>query len=1017
MYRKNLLLIVFVFIYIRFLPAQNQANIWYFGDSIGLDFNTDPPTPLYNGSARYFEQCAAISDKNTGKLLFYSDGVRIYDSTHNIMLNGSGILSCSDANGKSSAQGANFIPVPGSDSLYMLITVDCAENSGLNQWRYSVIDKTLNGGLGGVIPGKKNILLASDTWPTAIYTERFTAIQHCNGNDVWLVTHRWGNNTFEAQLLTTDGVIIDTVFSSVGLSATNIEGCLKLSPDGSKLAMTRFNSGGTGGSLEIFDFDNSTGILSNAVNLSDSAPTWIYYAEFSPNSRYLYCTSYAADIQGLQQYDLYAGTVTEIKASKVTLYERPGGLGSLLGQIQLAPNKKIYVTRGFSDTLAVINEPDQKGASSNFNLSAIGFNGKPVSIGLPNFYYPKGFFNPAISSIGDTTICLGESVVLTTDSAFGYNYFWSPGALLNDSTIRNPIASPYDTTVFFLQAIKNCDTIFDTVVIYVNHLPAVDAGQDVSICIGENTVLGASGGDIYTWEYDASLSDTEISNPVAEPILSKTYKVRAIDASTQCENIDSVNVTINDLPLVDAGIPIGIMCGNFATLNAMASSGNAPYSYKWIGGDTTAIYPNVSAGLYEVVVTDANDCENSDTVRVYNTNSDLFLSLSQDTFICPGQSVDILVNVSGGVGAITYDWNGLLANTPGNKIVSPNSTTSYVLTISDTVNCSQTANVTITITPDINISVSSEIICRGESIILNAGGGTSYSWSPSSGLSNANSSNPSGTPDSTTEYKVVVSDNYGCVDSAFAMVMVLPPPIAEAGLNDTVCRGDMMQLNASGGTVYQWSPDTSLSDANIYNPVASPNINTVYYVTVSNGNCSAVDSVLVFVMIPEDITIMPDDTTIMPGSSVQLQILGGQMWSWVPTTYLDSPDSSNPISTPEIDITYYVATVDNLGCNHLDSITIYLEEFPFYVPNAFSPDGDGVNDYFHIVTNNKVKSLTVSVYSILGEKVFESDDMQFQWDGLYRNEIVQGNILSYKALFTLNSGITYKRFGNVTIAR
>jgi hypothetical protein len=178
----------------------------------------------------------------------------------------------------------------------------------------------------------------------------------------------------------------------------------------------------------------------------------------------------------------------------------------------------------------------------------------------------------------DTTICPGESVTIGGNpSSIGANtiYLWSPAGFLNDPTLANPIATPTVTTMFYL--VTNNDTCngLDSVLVTVNPLPAINAGSDVSICVGGTTQLQASGGVSYSWEASTTLSSLVIDNPIANPTVTTEYIVEGTDA-LGCTNTDTVEVTVNSLPLINAGSPQSICVNGSAQLQA---SGGVSYSW------------------------------------------------------------------------------------------------------------------------------------------------------------------------------------------------------------------------------------------------------------------------------------------------------------------------------------------------------------------------------------------------------------------------------------------------------
>jgi hypothetical protein len=195
-------------------------------------------------------------------------------------------------------------------------------------------------------------------------------------------------------------------------------------------------------------------------------------------------------------------------------------------------------------------------------------------------------------------------------------------------------------------------------------------------------------------------------------------------------------------------------------------------------------------------------------------------------------------------------------------------------------------------------------ICEGQSTMLNAIGGTNYSWSPATGLSNPSIANPLASPSNTTTYTVVVTDPLGCTASDTVTVAVNPLPLVDAGFYSGVCAGDAITLggNGSAGT-YSWSPGATLTDSTILTPDASPSVTTTYTLTITNAQgCSASDTVSVAIL-NTSMDAGPDQA-ICPGTSVTLGASGGTNYSWSPSTGLSDPSIANPVASPSI-TTFY----------------------------------------------------------------------------------------------------------------
>ena len=265
--------------------GQGETNNWFFGTNAGISFSGGAPVALPNGSLISGEGVASISSA-AGNILMYTDGTTIYDRNDNIMPNGNGLFG-----GNSSSQSAIIIKRPNSNNIYYVFTVaQAALSEGIC---YSTVNMTLNGGFGDIVAATKNTSLIGPT------TEKLSAVKHCNGRDIWVIGHGYNNSTFHAWLVTPAGVNAVPVNSISGSDhGTSVIGCLEVSPDGKRLALAVYEIGSTQ-YIEVFDFNNSTGVISNPrrFNYGDDC----YGVEFSPNSELLYYTaslnSSASDIR------------------------------------------------------------------------------------------------------------------------------------------------------------------------------------------------------------------------------------------------------------------------------------------------------------------------------------------------------------------------------------------------------------------------------------------------------------------------------------------------------------------------------------------------------------------------------------------------------------------------------------------------------------------------------------------------------------------------------------------------
>lgn len=376
--------IAVIFLFVSLVAySQGETNIWYFGVNAGLDFNSGEPVALIDGQMDAYEGCATISNA-TGQLLFYTDGITIYNRNHQIMQNGTGLFG----NG-SSTQSATIIQKPGSTSLYYVFTVDAHESSTFGL-RYSIVDISLNSGLGAVT-NEKNVLVIAGA------TEKFAVVKKANNIDFWIVTILKESNNFQAFTLSSFGVSNVPIVSYTTFTTSYYNtGYLKFSPKGNKLVLCDDSNNYY---ARLFDFNNATGVISNPVLLTNPNPglhIYPYGAEFSPNGEVLYISGYGK----IEQYNLNAANI-QASLFTFTLPELHVPMA-----LQIASNNKIYLSQLNLDKLSVIENPDQLGSAANFIIDGVDLNGKFAANGLPAFNQSY-FFSPSIL-VNNT--CQGEAV-------------------------------------------------------------------------------------------------------------------------------------------------------------------------------------------------------------------------------------------------------------------------------------------------------------------------------------------------------------------------------------------------------------------------------------------------------------------------------------------------------------------------------------------------------------------------------------------------------------------------------
>jgi Secretion system C-terminal sorting domain len=337
--------------------AQKEDYIWYFGNQAGIDFNGSTPVALTNCIMNAGEGCASISD-NAGNILFYTDGITVYDRSHSIMSNGTGLTGNS-----SSSQSAIIVKKPGSSTLYYIFSLDVV-------YSYSEVDMSLNGGF-GAITSNKNIILNS-----TVPSEKQATTFHSNGTDIWVVM--FDTNTFYAYLVTSNGVNVTPITTTIGQVLPDDLGQMCFSASGNKIALGIYDPSSLA-NISLYDFNKSTGIVTNNIHFSNDYPQ-CYGVSFSPDETKLYATVNPS-VYTINQYDITSGNAVTIKATE-TLIAGPGLFE--IATMQLGPDGKIYCTQYNSNFLGVITNPDSSGLASGYVANGINLLSGTCNLGLPN---------------------------------------------------------------------------------------------------------------------------------------------------------------------------------------------------------------------------------------------------------------------------------------------------------------------------------------------------------------------------------------------------------------------------------------------------------------------------------------------------------------------------------------------------------------------------------------------------------------------------------------------------------
>jgi gliding motility-associated-like protein len=377
----------------------------------------------------------------------------------------------------------------------------------------------------------------------------------------------------------------------------------------------------------------------------------------------------------------------------------------------------------------------------------------------------------------------------------------------------------------------------------------------------------------------------------------------------------------------------------------------------------------------------------------------------------------------------SYSQANVLDNLPFNVPVNPLVTTVYPLQkITDATGCTtlvtnESATIIVDLPGHFTITPNTSI-CENGTLQLNVSGGSSYSWSPAALLNNSMIANPVAKPVQPTKFMVTGLDQNSCVVVDSVQVDIYPIPLFKAPVNQTTCSGIPVVLNGNNDSkyLYSWTPVASLDNPNSPSPVATVSQNTFYQLNISDFACPQYDSNFsVQVIVNEAPVVIAKKTNDINCSTLssQLSATGADTYIWQPATYLSDPNSSSTTATIATTTDFIVQGTAANGCVGYDSITVVVTKTgqnAFSVPNAFTPNHDGVNDCFGIRSWGEVTLQDFSIYNRWGQKVFETKNPGDCWDGTFQGKEQDSGGFVYIIKATTICGDVFRK-GNLMLIR
>lgn len=631
---------------------------------------------------------------------------------------------------------------------------------------------------------------------------------------------------------------------------------------------------------------------------------------------------------------------------------------------------------------------------------------------------------PIATLLPDSDVCAGSEVLLTATGGDEYAWSSNPVAALTPpvNPSVNAVTAQIDvTTEITVDVMQNgcTTTIVDT--IFALAAPPADAGPDDGVCINDSIQLNGSGGVIYEWIL--AVGDTVYDqDPVVDPVVQTTYILTVTDGNG-CTATDQVVITVNPLPTPSI-VGVDTSCSEAD----LVLTGGGGVSYVWSTGDSTnpLIDNPIASTTYYVTVTDANGCEN-DTSKFVEILALPIANAEPDTAVCMNQPIQLFADS----GFVAYDWTPVPPlNNAGifNPIATISDTTTFVVTVTDWFGCENEDSVFVTMLPLPNVEATPMLpySCGGDPVLITVVGGITYVWTDGNEFITAGSmlGYYTATPPNTDTFVVQGTDANGCVNMDTVQIEVMHPFVSTFTADTCVCYGDCAQLTAQPDTIgfeYTWTPTTALDTPNIARPTTCTTYDITYQVIVFDGRCYSDTGLINVCVNPLPTVHAGNDTLILAGSQAYLVAStdsGIGTYEWFPDSLVDCALCQSTLADPEYITTYFVVLTDENGCRDGDSmvVDVFCSDASIYIPNAFTPDGDGLNDEYHL--RGAGFSLNFfRIYNRWGEKVFETNNLEEGWNGMYKGKMYEPEVFVYYLEAVCSSGELLAKKGNITLIR
>ena len=1005
---------------------ESQGVKWYFGQNAGLDFSGGgTPKPITDGKLTTIEGSSSIANTK-GILLFYTDGVTIYDKDGKplkSLVPGDTAAVPIPLNGNAhSTESALIVPKPtcrGCEYLYYVYTT--SEIRGQKVLTYSVVDMRQNGGKGAIV--EKNVPVSNKG------TEQSASVENTRDSTYWVISRVYGTNQFEIRHLTRAETPTLTTYSGGQKidTLTKAEGYIKIGPadttGGNKgnRPLAVVVPGPPKNSVDLYTFNDSTGKMTFNRTLDlGPAPPKAYGVEFSPDGKSLYVTMLAdtnadGSLKGssyILRYDLNQKDSLLTKSRTVV----DSSTTRQYGSIQIGPDGRLYVATKGSSSLGTIENPNGGLLDSlRYNPAGQSLGGKVSQLGLPNLVanFNDNSSGPGLTHAdtctnGPTVFQIGPNCPKLKEA---YTLDFGDGSRPVSTTATKPITHPYKTPGQYFPTLRIItktstggickDTLIKDTLTILETPPDIKLGADTAICNKKGITLDIKvKAKLYVWIVNGAVVSRQRTLKLVRP---GYYIAVGLAANGECFKSDTIQVQIKPTPSLDLG-PDTVFCYR-STVNLTVPQ-KTWTQFQWSNGGNTQTIAVAKAGVYSVTAkatVNGTTCENSDTIRVNELPKIRLQAALTGPKACTSADGSIVLTTTP-AGTYHYTWTrsdgAVLADTTNRQINL--SEGGYKINVTDSLHACKADTAFILKSPANQLKLTPAVkdaLCgtpNSGTISVAVSGGTpvGYIWLDRN--NNLLTTTPVFGQAAPGLYNVQVTDNQGCKALRDSIKVGLDSTgFARLGPDTLKCAGIAVLLEPRTGVipgnVYQWS--TGATTPTI--AVTQPGTYSLILRNVQTG-CVGRSSVRVGDRPPPAFSLT-QQAALCEGDlgTAKLSANGatGLTYLWVSRN-----DTTKTIIVQRAG-DYPVRVTDPQGCTATAIARVLNQCEPrVNVPDAFTPNNDSINDGLQVFTAY-VTDYEFRIYNRWGEVIFASTNPEQKWDGTYRGATYPSMLYPYVVIF------------------